>query len=140
MSDYQKKADMLKTWTVAEVRAHPELAVGQLVSAAAAIERLGAEVERMNRENFWLTREEQHADAGKKGSMIELPPVKVGDIAYGIGKRGNNQYIKQGEVTSIEWQSTQMIVSVKGVCRGKIGERVFCTAEEAQAALEAGNG
>lgn len=57
MSDYQKKADMLKTWTVAEVRAHPELAVGQLVSAAAAIERLGAEVERMNRENFWLTRE-----------------------------------------------------------------------------------
>lgn len=68
--------------------------------------------------------------------MIELPPVKVGDIAYGIGKRGNNQYIKQGEVTSIDWQSTQVIVSVKGVCRGKIGERVFCTAEEAQAALE----
>lgn len=140
MSDYQKKADMLKTWTVAEVMAHPELAVGQLVSAAAAIERLGAEVERMNRENFWLTREEQKADAGKKCDTIELPPVKVGDTVYGIDRRGGGWHIKRGEVTSIEWQSSQVIVSVKGVCRGRMGERVFCTAEEAQAALEAGNG
>lgn len=136
MSDYQKKADMLKTWTVAEVRAHPELAVGQLVSAAAAIERLGAEVERLNRENFWLTREEQKVAAAEKGSMIELPPVKVGDTAYGIDRRGGGWHIKRGKVTSIEWQSTQVIVSVKGVCRGKIGERVFCTADEARAALE----
>lgn len=57
MSDYQKRADMLKSWTVAEVKAHPELAVGQLHSAAATIESLGAEIDRLHKENFWLTQQ-----------------------------------------------------------------------------------
>ena len=58
MEDYTKQAELLRTWTVADVKSQPHLAVGQLNSAAATIERLAAEVERLHQENFWLTRQE----------------------------------------------------------------------------------
>ena len=65
MSDYQSRADMMRTWTVAEVKAQPHLAVGQLTSAAAIIEKLMDEVERLNRENFWLSKQEPVPDLTK---------------------------------------------------------------------------
>ena len=133
MIDYQKKADMLKTWTVAEVRAHPELAVGQLVSAADAIERLGAEVERLNRENFWLTKQEPVPDM-TKGRTIHLPPVELGDVVW-LAK-ANQSKVVRCRVCRIEFHKGKVLLLTKSRSCGVYGDDLFLTKEEAQAALE----
>ena len=94
MIDYQNRADLLKTWTVDEVKAHPELAVGQLHSAASTIEKLNAEVARLNQENFWLSKDRSNT----KDITSDLP-LKRGDMAWGVGKRGQNLYVKPGKVS-----------------------------------------
>lgn len=90
MSDYQSRADMMRTWTVAEVKAQPHLAVGQLHSAAAIIEKLTGEVERLNRENFWLSKQEP----ATKNSTAQRPKVKLKDrqidVIAGMAKHSMN--------------------------------------------------
>lgn len=136
MRDYQKKADMLKTWTVREVKMHPELVVGQLRSAAATIERLGSEVENMNRENFWLTWQRPAAGA----QSVEIPPVVKGDRVWCIGNRGGNAYLRRGKVDRVEIVDGRAAIYIHGVGMGEYGKRVFCTHEEAEAALKGGGG
>ena len=93
MSDYQSRADMMRTWTVAEVKAQPHLAVGQLHSAAAIIEKLTGEVERLNRENFWLSKQEP----ATKNSTTQLPKVKLKDrqIEAIVGMAKHNMNIAE---------------------------------------------
>ena len=55
MSDYRDQVERLRNWTVLDMGNHPVLTLGMLRSAAATIEQLVAEVERLNLENFWLT-------------------------------------------------------------------------------------
>ena len=131
MNDYQNRADLLKTWTVDEVKAHPELAVGQLHSAASTIEKLNAELARLNQENFWLSKEQREKD-----NVARNLPLKRGDMAWGVGKRGQNLYIKPGEVSLVDIEDGKVYYTVYGVCRGEYGSSVFSTPEEAREALK----
>lgn len=131
MESYMKKAEMLKSWTAAEVKAQPVLVVGQLCSAAATIERLGAEVDRLNRENFWLTKTQET----KTARTITAPPLKRGDLAYAIGSRGGGLCIKQGPVSLVEIEDGRVMVHVKYAGCGRYGEQVFATREDAEMTL-----
>ena len=137
MSDYQSRADMMRTWTVAEVKAQPHLAVGQLHSAAAIIEKLMDEVERLNRENFWLTQQEPVPDM-TKGRTIQLPPVELGDTVW-LVKRDQG-CVSRCRVCRIEIHGSKVRMVTKSRGCGVYGEDLFLTKEEAQKALEVGNG
>ena len=55
MEQYRKQVQRLRDWTVLDMQNRPVLTIGMMQSAALAIEKLVAEVERLNKENFWLT-------------------------------------------------------------------------------------
>ena len=135
MSDYQSRADMMRTWTVAEVKAQPHLAVGQLTSAAAIIERLMDEVERLNRENFWLTKQEPVPDLNK-GRTIQLPPVELGDTVWLVRLRKEGRVVVRCTVCKMEIHGDKVYLITKSRGGGVYGEDVFKTKEEAQKALE----
>lgn len=135
MIDYQSRADMMRTWTVAEVKAEPHLAVGQLTSAAAMIERLGAEVERLNKENFWLTQQEPVPDM-TKGRTIQLPPVELGDVVWLVRTRDDNSRIVRCTICRMEIHGDKVYIVTKSRGGGIFGEDVFSTKEEAQKARE----
>ena len=133
MIDYQSQAEMLNTWTVQEVKAQPELAVGQLRSAATTIERLGAEVDRLNRENFWLTQQEPVPDM-TKGRTIQMPPVDLGDVVWLV--KANQSKVVRCRVCRIEFHQGKVLLLTKSRGCGVYGDDLFLTKEEAQAALE----
>lgn len=133
MIDYQSQAEMLNTWTAQEVKAQPELAVGQLRSAATAIERLGAEVDRLNRENFWLTQQVPVPDM-TKGRTIQMPPVELGDVVWLV--KANQSKVVRCRVCRIEIHEGKVLMVTKSRGCGVYGNDLFLTKEEAQAALE----
>lgn len=55
MPDYKAQVDRLRDWTVLDMQNRPALTIGMMRSAALTIEKLDAEVKRLNLENFWLT-------------------------------------------------------------------------------------
>ena len=133
MSDYYRDMTArLLEWNVQDVKHQPELTLGMMRSAAATIERLAAEIERLNRENFWLTNKQREETT----RLVELPPLKKGDRAYTIGRNGGNWYVKPGPVMSMEVEDGKICIHVGWVGRGPWGERVFATREEAEAAME----
>lgn len=133
MIDYHSQAEMLNTWTAQEVKAQPELAVGQLRSAATTIERLGAEVDRLNRENFWLTQQEPVPDM-TKGRTIQMPPVDLGDVVWLV--KANQSKVVRCRVCRIEIHKGKVLLLTKSRGCGVYGDDLFLTKEEAQAALE----
>lgn len=135
MSDYQSRADMMRTWTVAEVKAQPHLAVGQLTSAAAIIEKLMDEVEQLNRENFWLTKQEPVPDM-TKGRTIQLPPVEMGDVVW----LTKGDRVVRCRVCRMEIHEGKVRLVTKSRGCGVYGEDLFLTKEEALQALEVGDG
>lgn len=137
MSDYRGQAERLREWGVLDIQNQPALTVGMLRSAGAAIERLADEVDRLNHENFWLTRNAQPQQE-KKSS--QLPPVNRGDIVWGLGTRGGYRYPQQGKISIMEVIDGEVIISVRNVCIGRFGESVFLTEEEAVKAAEVING
>ena len=136
MSDYYRdQADRLLSWDVRDIRRQPELTMGMMRSAAAVIERLVTEIDRLNHENFWLSKNQKpQEEPGKQ--MVELPPLKKGDRAWGISCKGGNRYARSGPVTSLEIVDGRVVVSVNGVGKGHYGVNVFRTQEETVAALE----
>lgn len=132
MESYIEQVERLRTWTAEEVKTQPHLAVGQLCSAAASIEKLGAMVEKLNRENFWLTQ----MQAAEEARTIKLPPLEVGSTAWAIGNRGGWLYAKPGKVTRVEILNRTVVLHVNGVGKGQFGERVFATREDAMKVLE----
>lgn len=134
MSDYyREQADRLLDWDIHDIKRQPELTMGMMRSAAAAIERLVTEVERLNHENFWLSKN-QKEDPTKQ--MVELPPLKNGDRAWGISCKGGNRYARSGPVTALEIVDGRVVISVNSVCKGHYGVNVFSTRKETMAALE----
>lgn len=131
MSDYQSRADMMRTWTVAEGKAEPHLAVGQLHSAAAIIEKLVDEVDRLNRENFWLTKQEPVPDM-TKGRTIQLPPVELGDVVW----LAKGDRVARCRVCRMDIHEGKVRLITKSRGCGVYGEDLFLTKEEAEAALE----
>lgn len=55
MDDYRTQVARLRDWSVLDMQNRPALTIGMMRSAALTIERLSAEIERLNKENFWLT-------------------------------------------------------------------------------------
>lgn len=139
MTNYQKQADLLRAWTVDEVKAQPALALGQMHSAAATIERLGAEVDRLNKENFWLTKPAPDRLLPRdtaSGRVIELPPLEVGGIAWGFRRdKARRLIVVKGTVHHMEFDGEQVHIFAKYAFRGIYGKSVFSTQEEAKAAL-----
>jgi hypothetical protein len=133
MSDYRGQVERLNNWLVPDILNAPALTLGMLRSAAASIERLCGEVDRLNHENFWLTKK-QEPEVEQEG-MTMLPPFKRGDMAWAIGGRGGNRYVQSGNVGLIEIIDGKIIVQVKYVGRGEYGKTVFATEEEAEAHL-----
>ena len=137
MSDYIGQAERLRNWNVLDIQNHPALTVGMLRSAGAAIERLSDEVYRLNRENFWLSRNQKIAGEGKR--IVELPPVDVGDVVWCVGSSGGCACIRSGKVSRLEVADGRVTVCVYGVGSGVYGKRVFGTKEEAMAAVVGGD-
>ena len=133
MSDYYRdQAARLLDWDVLDIQSHPTLTLGMTRSAAAAIERLLVEVERLNRENFWLSNKQYE----KQARLIELPPLKKGDQAWCVTRRGQTWYAKPGPIAAMDIEDGKVYIHVSWAGRGPWGERVFATQEEAMAALE----
>lgn len=134
MSDYRARAERLLNWTVLDIQQEPCLTYGMMRSAGAAIEKLADEVDRLNRENFWLTKQQPASCA----RAVDIPPVDKGDCVWCIGIRGGNEYLKRGKVSRIEIVNGRAAISVKGVGMGEYGKRVFTSKEDAEARLTKG--
>lgn len=133
MSDYRGQAERLLDWTVLDMQNQPVLTIGMMRSAAAAIERLVAENERLNHENFCLSRERKK-EAVKPAS--DMPPIKPGDSAWGIGRNGGNLFAKPGRIKSVFFDNGKVNVHIGWVGTGPWGEFAFATENEALAAIE----
>ena len=131
MSDYLGQADRLRDWNVLDIQNHPALTVGMLRSAGASIEKLVGEVDRLNLENFWLSKS-QRADANIR-RMVEIPPVENGDRVWYVGRYGSNICIKSGKVSRIEIQDGKAVVYVKNAGLCEYGKGVFKSFEDAEA-------
>lgn len=64
MVDYKEQVELLKEWNILDIQNHPTLTLGMMRSAAVSIMRLYDEVDRLNRENFWLS---QNREVGNNG-------------------------------------------------------------------------
>jgi hypothetical protein len=133
MSDYRGQAERLREWNVLDIQNHPTLTLGMLRSAGAALERLSEENERLNHENFWLSKNQKSPE--EQGRSVKLPPFDKGDKAWGINR---NKRVQSGMVGLIEIVDGKVVVAVKGVCRGVYGKDVFATKEEAEEAMKNG--
>ena len=70
-------------------------------------------------------------------ALREKPPCKIGDDVFGVSRRGWRPSVLQGEVAQIFYSDDmELCMVVKNACRGKFGETVFLTREEAEAALQ----
>ena len=78
--------------------------------------------------------------AEQAGRLVVLP-CKVGDKAWFIRKFAKNRCIKQREVDCVNIDSRgNVFVSARRISGGYVGETVFLTREEAEAALKGGEG
>lgn len=70
-------------------------------------------------------------------SNIAYLPCKIGDKAWGIrGYKSHGMIPRLGEVVAMEYSDTmKLVVTLKGVCRGIWGAKVFSTKAEAEAAI-----
>lgn len=134
MADYIGQAERLMDWNVLDIKNHPALTVGMLHSAAASIERLVSEVDRLNHENFWLSRQHESVPDMTKGRIIQMPPVELGDVVWLV--KANQSKVVRCRVCRIEIREGKVILLTKSRGCGVYGEDLFLTKEEAQAALE----
>ena len=64
MNDYKGRVERLKEWNILDIQNHPTLTLGMMRSAAVSIMRLYDEVDRLNRENFWLSKNREDSYNG----------------------------------------------------------------------------
>lgn len=55
MAEYREQVKHLREWTVLDIQNRPAHTIRMMQTAADTIEKLAAEIERLNKENFWLT-------------------------------------------------------------------------------------
>ena len=68
-------------------------------------------------------------------ALKQQPPCKIGDEVFGI-KRSWRPSVLKRKVTQIFYSDDmELCAVVENVCRGKFGETVFLTREEAEEAL-----
>lgn len=139
MADYIGQAERLMDWSVLDIKNHPALTVGMLRSAAASIERLVSEVDRLNRENFWLSRQGSVPDL-TRGRTIQLPPVELGDTVWLVRLRKDGRVVVRCTVCKMEIHGDKVYLITKSRGGGVYGEDLFKTKEEAQKALEGKHG
>ena len=64
-------------------------------------------------------------------------PCRLGDKVWGISKRGGNLSIAHGFVNEMYFvDDMKLAITIKGVCKGEWGKRIFPTYEEAKAAVD----
>lgn len=76
------------------------------------------------------------ADGILENSII--PQCKIGDTAYGIRRFHSVPKIQEGKISEMYYLLPDMSLQIviKYVCRGKIGESIFLTREDAEKALK----
>ena len=68
-------------------------------------------------------------------------PCKVGDTVFGIKRVGRGLKVVKGLVSEIYFVGDmEMVIVLRGYCRGKWNETIFGTKEEAEAELARRNG
>lgn len=68
--------------------------------------------------------------------IIESLPLKIGDRAYTIVNYKGTKKIKIGVVSQMYFsEEMELVISVKNICRGLYGKKVFKTYLEAYEAL-----
>lgn len=66
-----------------------------------------------------------------------LPPCKIGDTVWGIRKSGKGKKPASGPVYQMYYgDDMSLCICVRAVCRGRWGEVIFATKEEAEKAIE----
>lgn len=65
-------------------------------------------------------------------------PCAIGDRVWGLGKYNGTYRPKLGIVAQMYFDSEDMnlVISVRGLCRGIWGERIFSSREEAERGAE----
>ena len=136
MIDYTEQVERLRDWTALNTKNQPALTVGMMRSAAATLERMGAELARLhqenlrlNQENFWLSQNQREPI---KKNMLELPPVGVGDSVFVIRKFGTDRRVGRARVCRMEIREGRVYLYAKGGGSGFFGEQVFGTQEDAE--------
>lgn len=63
-------------------------------------------------------------------------PIKIGDEAWAIRNFNGTKHAKKGKVTAMVYtQNMELCVTIGKLALGKIGEKVFLTKEDAEAAI-----
>lgn len=69
-------------------------------------------------------------------ALKQQPPCKIGDEVFGIKRNGWRPMVLQRKVTQLFYSDDmELCAVVENVCRGKFGEVVFLTREEAEEAV-----
>lgn len=65
-------------------------------------------------------------------------PCAIGDKVWGLGKYNGTYRPKLGVVAQMYFDSEEMhlVISVRGLCRGLWGERIFSCRDDAERAAE----
>ena len=78
----------------------------------------------------------QYEDAEAEGRLVMLP-CKIGDTVWVIRNYRGVNHPQLGEVSEMFFDTDMALqIVVKHIGRGKFGEKVFCTKEEAEQALK----
>ena len=77
-----------------------------------------------------------YEDLEEAGRLIELP-CKIGDTVYGIRRYHGVRKVQYGIVSEMYFtRENRLQIAIKHVCRGYLGENIFGSFEEAEAALK----
>ena len=73
-----------------------------------------------------------YEDAEEQGLLLRLP-CKVGDTMWAIRNHCGVRYAKQGIVSEMFFtKDMKLLIVVKSIARGELGQKVFFTKEEAE--------
>lgn len=67
-------------------------------------------------------------------------PCQIGDTVYAIRGWSGRQVVHRGEVSEMVFRDgkngMELVIAVRGICRGLWGEKIFGTEEESENALK----
>lgn len=72
-------------------------------------------------------------------ALQNAPPCRIGDVKWGIRRYRGTRKVAKGVVSEMFYtRDMKLCIVLRSVCRGRYGEKVFDTYEEAVTAMEGG--
>jgi hypothetical protein len=75
-------------------------------------------------------------EAAEEQGTLRKIPLKIGDEAWAIRNFNGTKHAKKGKVTAMVYaQNMELCITIGKLALGRIGEKVFLTKEDAEAAI-----